>query len=171
MNRKIGMIVLVVLMTAACESGSEGSSNDPWGLSDVPEPTTQEQVNVIFLGMPDEIDGMTASHDDPDHVSFVDYTGDGTWANIVWIEAGPDGSATIEFLDGIATIAEFTEVSSSLNADDTFVWLEGTAPGPDGDMYALWWGDPTDGWIFSVEADSLAHRDAVVDAFIASAEA
>lgn len=60
--------------TPVVSESSEGATvADPWGLSEVEDPTTQEEVNVIFLGMPDDIDGMAASRDDPEHVGFVDY--------------------------------------------------------------------------------------------------
>jgi hypothetical protein len=73
-----------------------------------------------------------------------------------------------EILDGIAALEDSTEVSSSLDADDIFVGLDGIAPGPDGDTCLLSQGDPDEGWIFSIDADSLAGRDAVVDAFVTS---
>lgn len=70
-------------------------------MSEIKGPTTQEEVNVIFLAMSDGIDGMTASYDDPVHVGFVDYEGNGSEASIIWFEAGCDATGAIEFLTDI----------------------------------------------------------------------
>lgn len=162
-------LTLLVLIAAGCSGDDDTASTDPWGLVEIPEPTTQEEINMIFLGMPDEINGMDAYRDDPDHVGFVEYTGEGgERAEIAWTEVGVDGPTTVEFLDRIAGRDEFATVSSSLTAGGSFVWLEGSASDPAPSIHLLWWGDPTDGWVFIIEATSIEHRDALIDAFIAS---
>ena len=159
----------VATTTTPTTSTIPSASFDAEALASVPEPRTQDDVNVVFLAMPSELLGMTASRDDPDHVGFVDYSGESGFASIAWIEAGPHREAVIEFLDGIRGIPEFTETSSSPRMDGPFIWLEGEAAEQFGDIYLLWWGNPDDGWIFSVEASSPEVRTAVVEAFVVAA--
>jgi hypothetical protein len=142
---------------------------DPWGHGEIKDPTTQEEVNVIFLAMPVEIDGMVATRDDPEHVGFVDYEGNGSHASIAWFDAGWDAAAAIKFLTWIQDSDKTANVSGDLDSSDNFVWMEAETTTPDGQLFMAWWGDPTDGWLFNAAADTPDHRDAVIDAFIASA--
>lgn len=157
--------------SVASESSDGVTATDPWGLSEVRDPTTQEEVNVIFLAMPDDIDGMVASHDDPEHLGFVDYEGNASHASIAWFEAGVDAATTIESLTHIQSLDELASFSGDLDSSDTFVWMEAEVTTTDGHMFMAWWDDPTDGSLFRVDADTAEHRDAVINAFIASASA
>ena len=148
------------------ESLVGATATDPWGLSEIKDPTTQEEVNVIFLAMPDDIDGMVASQRDPVHTGIVDYEGNGSQASIAWVEAGRDATGAIEFLTAIQDSDATSIVSGDLDPSATFVWI--SADEID-EMFMAWWGDPTDGWLFGVVADTSDHRDAVINAFIASA--
>ena len=121
--------------------------------------------------MPSSLHGMIAYRDDPDHVGFVEYASDTGWASIAWIESGPDGAAAVKMLEGVADLPEFEMTSSNLNPSSSFVWLAGIAPGDDGPINLAWWGDPSDGWMFSAEADSAEHLDAVIAAYLVSAAA
>ena len=160
-------------------SGPSGSSEattttqpsivDRYGLDELPEPRTQDDVNAVFLAMPAEIDDMTAYRDDPEHVGFVDYTGDESFARIAWIEAGFDRASVIEFMAAAEGEPAFTVVGSDLADDAQFVWIEATGPSENGTVHMLWWGEPSDGWIFSAEADSAEHLDALIEAFTAAA--
>lgn len=160
------LVVAAVLLAGACSGQDDAASTDPWGLSEVSQPISQDEVNVVFGGMPDEINGMSANRV-PDLVGFVEYTGEGgERAVIQWTEVGVD--STVEFLDGIVGRDGFTTASSSLNDGDSFVWLEGTASDPAPSIHLLWWGDPTDGSVFNIAATTIEARDALIDAFIAS---
>ena len=141
---------------------------DPWGLGTVTERVTQSEVNLVFLAMPNEIDSMQASRDGPEHVGFVDYEGDETHASIAWFEAGPDSLAVIEFLDSIEASDNFTKETGGIDLGESFVWLAGRVDEGDREIVLLWWGDPTDGSIFTIEADTVEHRDALIDAYITS---
>jgi len=140
-----------------------------YGLDELSEPRTQDDVNAVFLAMPAEIDDMTAYRDDPEHVGFVDYTGDSSYARIAWIEAGVDRASVIEFMAAAEVEPAFTVVGSDLADDAQFVWIAATGPSENGTVYMLWWGEPSDGWIFSAEADSAEHLDALIEAFTAAA--
>jgi hypothetical protein len=102
-------------------------------------------------------------------VGFVDYTGESSYARIAWIEAGIDRASTIEFMSAAESEPAFTIVGSDLADDAQFVWIEVSGPGEDGTVYMLWWGEPSDGWIFSAEAGSEAHLDALIEAFATAA--
>ena len=147
---------------------SQEAASDPWGLDAVTDPTTQDEVNAIFLAMPDEIDDMTAYRDDPDHVGYVEYRGDGSYAQVAWDDVGEDRSTTIQQLESIAQMDQFTELDSSLDSGNPTVWLHGIVVTED-DEQALLWGDPSDGWLFVFNADSVEHLDALVAAFISAA--
>ena len=167
MRRILVLAVAAVLLAGACSGQDDAASTDPWGLSEVSQPNTQDEVNMVLGGMPDEINGMSANRV-PDLVGFVEYTGEGgERAVIQWTEVG-DGQTTVEFLDGIVGRDGFTTASSSLNDGDSFVWLEGTASDPAPSLHLLWWGDPTDGSVFNIAATTIEARDALIDAFIAS---
>ena len=163
------VLILIVVIIAACSGDGDSVAADPWGLAEVPQPTTQEEVNVLFLALPDELNGMEAHRDDSDHVGFVAYMGeDGEQALITWTEVAVDSPTTIEFLEVIMGREGFTTGSSSLSAGSSFVWLEGSASDPAPSIDLLWWGDPTDGWIFNIAADTTQSRDALLDVFVAS---
>jgi len=142
-------------------------SADPWGLSGTDIPTTQAEVTKVFLAMPDDIEGMTASRDpDTDHVAYVFYEKNiDVWTGIMWSQFGHNADEVIDSLRTVSEEEMFTIESSSLDSTEGFVWLEGTAVEPDRVVYLAWWGDPTDGSLFFVEADSLEHRTAVMEAF------
>jgi hypothetical protein len=141
---------------------------DPWGLDAVTDPTTQEQVNAIFLAMPDEIDGMTAYRDDPDHVGYVEYTSEDSDAMVAWDDLGSDRETTIEQLEWIADKDVFTEHARSMDSDSATVWLHGTVDTGEVERQMLWWGDPSDGWLFRFDADTAEHLDAIVGSFISA---
>ena len=150
-------------------SAAVDESVDPWGLSETDIPTTQTAVTKVFLAMPDDIDGMTANRDpDTDHVAYVFYEKDvDVWTGIMWSQFGRDADEVIDSLRTVSEEEMFTIESSSLDPTEGFVWLVGTAIEPDRVVYLSWWGDPTDGSLFFVEADSLEHRTAVMEAFTA----
>jgi len=147
-------------------------SADPWGLSGIDIPTTQAEVTKVFLAMPDDIDGMTASRDqDTDHVAYIFYEENiDVWTGIMWAQFGRDADEVIDSLRTVSEEEMFTIESRSLDPTEGFVWLEGTATEPDRVVYLSWWGDPTDGSLFFVEADSPEHRTAVIEAYTAIVE-
>lgn len=170
---RAGIVVYLAvagLMLAACGASTDESTSDAWGLGAVTDPTTQEEVNTIFLAMPDEIDGMSSYRDDPDHVGYVEYRGGDSYAIVTWDNLGEDRATTIQRLESIADLDQFTELDRSLDPDNTTVWLHGTVVTED-DEQALLWGDPVDGWLFVFNADTAEHLDALIAEFISAASA
>ena len=160
-------LAVISLTVAACGGSSDETTSDPWGLDAVTEPTSQEEINSVFLAMPDEIDGMTAQREDGDHIGGVMYTGEGN-AGVTIQQVGKDDQATtMEQLELIASNEAFAELDSSLNSDAETVWLYGTLL-EEGDQQILYWGDPSDGLLFVFDADTVEHLDALVAEFISA---
>ncbi|MGD2060661.1 MAG: hypothetical protein PVF87_07340 [Acidimicrobiia bacterium] len=168
--RKTAVVFLAVLglTVGACGGSADEESSDPWGLDAVTEPTSQEEINVIFLAMPDEIDGMTAHRDDGDHVGYVEYRDGDSFAMVSPTQVGDDRATTVEQLESFADRTQFAELGSGIDAEATPVWLWGTVAEED-DLQILYWGDPEDGYLFMFEADTAEHLDALVSSFVASA--
>ena len=168
-SKAVVFLAILSMSVAACGESADDTTSDPWGLDAVEAPTTQEEVNVIFLAMPEEIDGMIAYRDDPEHVGFVTYTGENSHAEVAWQQVGGDDRATtIEQLESIASNEAFAELGRSIDSNSTTVWLYGTLI-EQGDQPILYWGDPSDGWLFVFDADTVEHLDAVVAEFISGA--
>ncbi|MGD2044419.1 MAG: hypothetical protein PVJ28_12275 [Acidimicrobiia bacterium] len=170
MRRTTVVVFLAVfgLTVAACGGSSDETTSDPWGLDAVTEPTSQEEINVNFLAMPDEIDGMTAQREDGDHIGGVMYSGEGS-AGVTIRQVGKDDRATtMEQLELIASNEAFAELDSNLDSDAATVWLYGTLL-EEGDEQILYWGDPSDGLLFVFDADTAEHLDALVAEFISAA--
>lgn len=164
----IVFLALLGLTVGACGTSSDEETSDPWGLDAVAEPTSQEEVNIIFLAMADEIDGMTAYRDDPDHVGYVEYTSEDSDAMVAWDDLGSDRATTIEQLEWIAAKDVFTEQARSMDSDASIVWLHGTLDTGVAERQMLWWGDPSDGWLFRFDADNAEHLNALVAEFISA---
>lgn len=167
-TRIIALLAVVSLLLTACGGSTDDVTSDPWGLDVVTEPTTQEEVNTILLAMPDELDGMSAHRDDPEHVGYVEYRGEGSYAQVAWDNVGLDRTTTIQQLESIADMEQFTELDRSTDFDTATVWLYGTVA-TESDEQVLLWGDPSDGWLFIFNADSVEHLDALVASFISAA--
>lgn len=170
MRNKASVVVLLIfgLAVPACGGSADETTSDPWGLDLVTDPTTQEEVNTIFLAMPDEIDGMTVYRDDPEHVGYVEYRAEDSYAQVAWDNIGEDRATTIQELESIAQMEQFTELNRSLGSENSTVWLHGIIVTED-DEQALLWGDPSDGWLFVFNADSVEHLDALIESFISAA--
>ena len=157
--RKTAVIFLAVLglSVASCGGSADENTSDPWGLDAVADPTTQEAVSVIFLAMPEQIDGMSAYRDDPEHVGYVEYTSKDSDAMVAWDDLGVDRTTTIEQLELVAGKEVFTELNRSMESDAETVWLHGTVDTGSVERQMLWWGDPSDGWLFRFDADTAEH--------------
>jgi hypothetical protein len=168
--RRAAIIILAMLgvSVASCGGSAAEEASDPWGFDGVTAPATQEEVNIVFLAMPGEIDGMAAYRDDPEHVGGVMYTGEDSHAGVVWQQVGVDRATTIEQMEVVANADQFAELGSNIDSDSTAIWLYGTLVEQD-DQQLLYWGDPSDGWLFVFEADTVEHLDAVAAEFISAA--
>jgi hypothetical protein len=164
--RKLLLSLLLIVLGVGCASGDDAAVG--WGLDDVSVPTTQDEVNVVFLAMPAELEGMTAERDDPDHVGFVQYVGDDSGMGVSWQQVGDnDRATTVAQLEFIAGSDQFSVVSQELDAESGVVFLHGTAENDS--EHLLYWGDPVDGQMFVFSADSAAHLDSLVEAFVDAA--
>lgn len=163
-------VQLTVPASSTSTVDADSDPVDPWGLSGVEMPRTQAGVTKVLVGMPDDIDGMQVDRDqDTDHVGFVSYEqGADEWLRIFWTEIGPDAESAVDTLWIMSQNEMFTIESTGLDSGEDFVWLEGFATEPDRVVYLAWFGEPANGWMFQVEADSIEHRTAVIEAFTAS---
>jgi hypothetical protein len=168
--RKTTIVVFLAVLgltVAACGGSSDDTTSDPWGLDAVTEPTSQEEINVIFLAMPEEIDGMTAYREEPPHVGYVEYQGEDSFAMVSPAQIAEDRATTVGQLEWTSEQPQFAVLGSDLDDEATTVWLWGTVAEED-DLQILYWGDPEDGYLFMFEADSDDHLDALVAEFISA---
>ena len=168
--RELLMSLLLVLIGAGCASGDgTASAASEWGLDGVMVPTSQDEVNVVFLAMPAELEGMTAERDDPEHVGFVHYVGADAEMGVSWQELAPNRALAVELLEEIDQADEFSTTAKDLDSESGPVLLQGAVDDNAPETHMLYWGDPSDGWVFFFTAETAEQLDSLVEAFVAAA--
>lgn len=155
---------VVTTTTAAPETTQAGPVAHPLGLSAEDMPATMAEVQAVFAAMPDEIDGV--SREPTEYAFEARY---GVFNGVVAIETAPgEGSESMAFFEDVPN-AEIE--ASQLDPAAPLLWMFASFEdeGGAGSVQMAQWCEPEGSWIFAVNAETAAMRDAMVTTFVESA--
>lgn len=165
----------LVVLLAAC--GKSGSSNPPWGLDGVRQPTDAASITRVLGAMPATVaerdrassSGLQVAYGERDQIQLG--------AMRLGAEAAAEGfPATADgFLQMLARSGEVEVEAQQLDPVGELVYVASTTTSGslrDGatvnvrTVYLLGWGEPNSEWLFSITADSPESRIALAEAFV-----
>jgi hypothetical protein len=171
-----------MLLAVSCggdETASGGSNAPPWGLDEIDMPDTEGDIAAVFASFPDEIDGRTRFGGG----TSVIYETEDEFQMVWSIAATPSeelqtpepGTETpIDYVVDSALRSGGASVeASAVEPTGELVWVAFNAVFQDapveGSIYMLAWAKPEGSWAFSLQADSEAGRQQLVQAFVDAA--
>ena len=174
-----GSIVAVVtiglaVLTTSCTSTSQQA---PFGLESVTLPEGSDQIGAVLADMPTTLRGLEANEPTADGPQVgLSYGTDRELALVAmdWSaeEGGFPASTAGELLPRFAESGEVDVAESDLEGPLLWFTGENHSLNEQGEVlqtfWTMWWGDPSSGWVFAVNAPSEEDGVALVEAFVES---
>jgi hypothetical protein len=169
------VVVALALLTASC--GSSGRVA-PFGLESVTLPDGSNQIGAVMTDMPRTLQGLEANEPTTEGRQLgISYGSDSDLALVAtdWStgEGGFPAWTAGEFLPRFAKSGEVDVDESDLEGTPLWFTGENHSLNEQGEIlqtfWTMWWGAPSSGWVFAVNALSEEDGIALVEAFVEAA--
>jgi hypothetical protein len=173
-------VVATVIVALAAHTASCGNSSReaPYGLESLTLPEGSEQIAAVLTRMPRTLRGLRSNEPTTQGPQLgLSYDGDRELALVAMdlgtAEGGSASSTVGEFLPRFAESGE-VDISGS-HLEGPLLWFTGEnhSLNEQGEIlqtfWTMWWGAPSSGWVFAVNAASAQDGIALVEAFAETA--
>jgi hypothetical protein len=167
----VASLVLVAVLLAGCgrsANGRSGSSEPPWGLDGVTLPSDEAAVTRVIAAMPDTVAGQERVDRSPYEAEYEQMKLRAVRLGGQSQEDGFPGTVR-GYLEQLVDSGELDLQTQRLEPKDDLVYLTATTSANDETVYVMAWGEPDSEWLFSLSADSMEGRLALVAAFVDAA--
>jgi len=169
------LVVAVAVLSASCDGAAPAA---PFGLESITLPEGSDQVSAVLGDLPTTLRGFEANEAEGEGPRLIRTYGSDEGLAIVavdWSAGGGDfvSQTAGELLPRFVESGEVDVAESDLEGDLLWFTGENHELNEQGEVlrtfWTMWWGAPTSGWVFAVNAPSEEDGIALVEAFVVAA--